>query len=137
MKQLLCYTLVFINESYEMHMTSKMRYQNLNILLHHIYHNSNEDWCVYKFPDMNWKAIDKMNILKLMLKMWKFVSRQFVRLRFRWKIWGFTLKKLKLGWDPRVDGPLRKILKHQIKVDSNTWWSVPVSFPYDNLHWNK
>ena len=33
---------------------------------------------------------------------WKFVSRKFLRwaLRFHWKIWGFTLKKLKLGRDP-------------------------------------
>ena len=75
-----------------------------------------------------------------MLEMWKFISGQFERwtLRFCWKIWGFTFKKLKLGRDhPYVDGPLRKILKHNIKVDNNPWWLVPVSFLYDNLHWNK
>ena len=35
------------------------------------------------------------------------------------KFGGVTLKKLKLGRDLHVDGPVRKILKHQIKVDSN------------------
>ena len=41
-------------------------------------------------------------------------------LRFRRKIRGFTLKKFNLGCDPpHVDGPLRKILKHQIEVDTN------------------
>ena len=48
-----------------------------------------------------------------MLEMlWKFVSRKFVRwtLRSRWKIWGFTLKKLKLGWDP----PCRRSPKKKI-----------------------
>ena len=71
--------------------------------------------------------------------LWKFVSGQFKRwtLWFRCQMWGFTLKKLKLGRDPHVDGPVRKILKHQIKVDSNPWWLVPVSFLYDNLCWNK
>ena len=43
------------------------------------------------------------------------------------------MKELKLGWDPPVDGPARKNLKHQIKVDNNPWWLVPVSFLYDNL----
>ena len=38
-----------------------------------------------------------------------------------------TLKKLKLGWNPYVDGPLRKFFKHQIKVDTNPWWLVPFS----------
>ena len=69
-----------------------------------------------------------------MLEMlWKFVSKQFMRwtLRFSWKIWGFTLKKLKLGWD------LGKKLKHEIKVDNNQWWLIPVSILYDNLYWNK
>ena len=46
-------------------------------------------------------------------------------------------KKLKLGWDPHVDGSLRKILKHQTEVDNNPWWLAPVSFQYDNLYWNK
>ena len=41
------------------------------------------------------------------------------------KIWGFTLKKFKLGRDPTVDGSLSKILKHQIKVDNN---------PYDDWY---
>ena len=43
-------------------------------------------------------------------------------------------KKLKT---PHVDGPLRKILKHPTEVDTNPWWWVPVSFLYDNLHYNK
>ena len=30
-----------------------------------------------------------------------------------------TLKKLKLGRDPHVDGPLLKIVKHQTEVDTN------------------
>ena len=42
-----------------------------------------------------------------------------------------------LGRDPHVDGPVKKFLKHQIKVDNNPWWMVPVSFLYDNLYWNK
>ena len=69
--------------------------------------------------------------------LWKFVSRQFERwiLQFHWKIWGFTLKKLKLGRDPHVDAPLRKKLKHQTEVDNNPWWLVPISFLYDNLYW--
>ena len=40
-------------------------------------------------------------------------------LRFRRKIWGFTLKKLKLGRDSHVDATQRKILKHQTEVDTN------------------
>ena len=74
--------------------------------------------------------------------MWKFITRQFDRwsLRFRWKIWGITLKKLKFDRDtppPHVDAPLRKILMHKIESDNNPWWLVPVSFLYDNLYWNK
>ena len=40
----------------------------------------------------------------------------------------FTLKKLTLGRDPPLDGPLRKILKPQIDVVDNPWWFVQVSF---------
>ena len=74
--------------------------------------------------------------------LWKFVSEQFERwtLRFRRKIWGFIMKKIKVRLrppSPHVVGPLRKILKHQIKVDINPWWLVPVSIIYDNLYWNK
>ena len=70
---------------------------------------------------------------------WKFVSRQFERwtLRFRWKMWGFTLKKSKLGRDPHVDATQRKISKHQTEVDTSPWWWVPFSFLYDNSYWNK
>ena len=63
--------------------------------------------------------------------MWMFVFRQFEKLtlRFPCQIWGFTLKKLKLGRAlPHVDGPLRKILKHKTEAYSNAWWLVPVSF---------
>ena len=69
---------------------------------------------------------------------WKFVSRQFEKriLRFRWNISGFTLKKSKLGWNSHVDGLVRKILKHEIKVNNNPWWLAPASFLYDNLYWN-
>ena len=34
---------------------------------------------------------------------------------------------------PHVDGTPRKILKHQMEVDNNLWWLVPVSFLYDNF----
>ena len=70
---------------------------------------------------------------------WKFVSRQFERwtFRFRWKIWGFTLKKIKVRYRPPCRHTLRKILKHQTEVDNNSWWLVPISFLYDDLHWNK
>ena len=40
-------------------------------------------------------------------------------LGFRSQIWEFTLKKLKLGTDPHVDGSLRQILRHQFEVDNN------------------
>ena len=56
-------------------------------------------------------------------------------LQFLCLIWGFILKKLKLGTNPpHVDGPLRKILKHQIKVDNNPSGLVLVSFTYDNFY---
>ena len=65
-----------------------------------------------------------------MLEIWKFVSRQFERwtLRFLWKIWRFTLEKLKLGRYSHVDTLLRKILKHQTEVNNNLWWLIQVSF---------
>ena len=68
--------------------------------------------------------------------MWKFVSRQSESwtLRLRWKNWGFTLKKLKLGRDPQVDEPLRKILKHQTEVDNNPWWLLPISIICIKIH---
>ena len=68
--------------------------------------------------------------------LWKILSRQFERqtLQFCCQIPGFTLKKLKLGTDPHVDRPLRKILKHQIEADNNPWWLVQVSFLHDNLY---
>ena len=51
----------------------------------------------------------------------KFFPRQFERrtLRFHFKIWRFTLKKLKLGRGPHIDAPLRKNLHHQTEVDIN------------------
>ena len=48
------------------------------------------------------------------------------------------IEKIKVRLEtPHVDGPLRKILKHQTEIDNNPWWLVPVSFLYDNLHGNK
>ena len=50
----------------------------------------------------------------------KFVSRQFVRwtLRFRWKIWGFTLKKIKVRSPPPCRRtPKKKNLKTIIHDD--------------------
>ena len=74
-----------------------------------------------------------------MLEMsWKFVSRQTERWIYDSveKFGGLHWKKLKLGRDtpPHVDGSLKKILKHQTKVDNNAWWMVPVSFLYDNFY---
>ena len=77
--------------------------------------------------------------LSMLEMLWKYVSRQSERwtLRFRWKIWGFTLKKLKLGRDP----PCRRTPKKNFKVSNwsrnNPSWLVPVSFLYDNLYWSK
>ena len=75
-------------------------------------------------------------MLEILKFEWKFVFKQFERwtLRFRWKMWGVYIEKLKLGRDPHVDAPLRKILKYQIEADNNPWWLVPVSFLYDNLY---
>ena len=44
------------------------------------------------------------------------------------KFAGLHWKKLKLERDPHVDAPQRKTLKHQIEVDTNPGWLVPVSF---------
>ena len=46
---------------------------------------------------------------------------------------GVYIEKIKVE-TPHVDGPLTKNLKHQIQVDTNTWWLVPASFLYDNLY---
>ena len=64
--------------------------------------------------------------------MWKYELCDFVE-----KFGGFSLKKLKVGRDSpktHVEGPLRKILKHQTEVDNNPWWLVPVSLLYDNFY---
>ena len=51
--------------------------------------------------------------------LWKFVSRHFEGwfLGFRWNIWGFTMKKLKLGKDP----PCRRTPKKNFKASN---WST-------------
>ena len=48
---------------------------------------------------------------------------------------GLHWKILKLGRDllPHAEGPLRSILKHQIKVDNNPCLLVQFSFLYDNI----
>ena len=45
------------------------------------------------------------------------------------KFGGLHWKKLKLGRDPHVYANLRKILKHQIEVENNSWWLVPGFIP--------
>ena len=74
-----------------------------------------------------------------MLEMlWKFVSRQFeMNFTISLKNLGVHVEKYKVRLrSPHADGPLRKILKHEIEV-YNPWWLVSVSFLYDNLYWNK
>ena len=44
------------------------------------------------------------------------------------------IEKWKLGWDPHVEGVLRKDLKYQIEVDNNSWLLGPFSLLYGKLH---
>ena len=74
---------------------------------------------IFKFGGLNWKKL-------------KTLCRQASKENLK-----VYIEILKLVWNPHVDEPLRKILKHQIQVDNKTWWLVPVSFLYDNLYWNK
>ena len=123
------------NYIYLVYIAFILRIYNLSLSIWHCIHT----YIVYLHA-ITYICKTRLIILKLLLEMlWKFVSRQFQMwtLRLRRKIWGFAMKKLKLGKDPYVDGPLRKILKHQTEVDNNPWWLVPVSFLYGNLFWNK
>ena len=62
---------------------------------------------------------------------WKFVSRLFVYFMISSSNLGGYIEKIKVKLrPPHVDGPVREILKHQIKVDNKPWWLVPVSFLY-------
>ena len=74
-----------------------------------------------------------------MLEMWKLFPGCLsgVLYDFVEKFGGLHWKNKSWVVTSHVDGPLRKILKHQTEVDNNPWWLVPVSFMYDNLHWNK
>ena len=50
---------------------------------------------------------------------------------------GVYIEKIKVRLrPPYVEGPLRKILKHQIELDYTPWGLVQASFLYNNLYWN-
>ena len=79
-------------------------------------------------PTSNNSQINFRNVVKIC-----FQAISDVRLYdFVEKHGGFHWKNSNEVETPQVDGLLRKILKHQIEVDSNPWWLVPVSFLYDN-----
>ena len=64
-----------------------------------------------------------------MLEMlWKFAFRQFERWTFVVKFGGLLWKKNYIETS-HEDEPLRKNLKHQVKVDNNSGWLVFCAFP--------